>query len=91
MAAKGSYDIQAMRSSANKIEDYVKNYEQQKNKMVELVNSTTRFNDDPVVRDYLQKFENLKSDMNSVQNLMKAYASYLSEAAKTIEKATSVK
>ena len=37
MATKGSYDIQAMRSSANKIDDYVKNYEQQKNKMVDLV------------------------------------------------------
>lgn len=90
MGEKGSYDIGAMRSSAEKIEGFMNNYQQNKNKMIEQVNNTRSHTDDPIIRDYLQKFENLKTDMESVQNLMKAYASYLREAAKTIEKATSV-
>lgn len=86
--AKGSYNIAGMRSSANKIAGYMSAYESSKKKMVELVASTTQHTDDPIVRDYLEKFENLKTDMESVQNLMNSYSEYLNKAAEAIERGT---
>lgn len=86
--AKGSYDIAGIRSAAGKIDGYMSSYDSSKKRMIELVQSTTQHTDDPIVRDYLQKFENLKTDMESVQNLMGAYSEYLKKAAKAIEEGT---
>ena len=44
----------------------------------------------PINKDYVQKFQNLKQDMESVQNLMNAYSDYLTKAAKVIEDETTV-
>lgn len=87
--AKGGYDIAGMRSAAGKIESYMSTYADNKKKIIELVQNTTSHTDDPIIRNYLEKFENLETDMESVQNLMETYANYLKEAAKTIEAGTS--
>ena len=49
-----------------------------------------QFWQDPINKNYVQKFQNLKQDMESVQNLMNTYADFLEKTAKVIEVETSV-
>ena len=88
--AKGSYDIGGMRSSATKITTSMGTYRTNREKINSVVEDTTQYWEDPVNKDYVQKFQNLKQDMESVQNLMNAYAEYLTQAAKVIEDETTV-
>ncbi|MBM6801345.1 WXG100 family type VII secretion target [Mediterraneibacter glycyrrhizinilyticus] len=88
--AKGSYDIAGMRSSATKITTSMDTYRTNREKINSVVEDTTQYWEDPVNKDYVQKFQNLKQDMESVQNLMNAYAEYLTQAAKVIEDETTV-
>ena len=88
--AKGSYDIVGMRSSATKITKLMDTYRTNREKINSVVEETTQYWEDPVNKDYVQKFQNLKQDMESVQNLMNAYAEYLRQAAKVIEDETTV-
>lgn len=88
--AKGSYDIAGMRSSATKITTSMDTYRINREKINSVVEDTTQYWEDPVNKDYVQKFQNLKQDMESVQNLMNAYAEYLTQAAKVIEDETTV-
>lgn len=88
--AKGSYDIAGMRSSATKITTSMDTYRINHEKINSVVEDTTQYWEDPVNKDYVQKFQNLKQDMESVQNLMNAYAEYLTQAAKVIEDETTV-
>lgn len=86
--SKGSYDLAGMRSAATKIKQFTGDYENNQNKIVEKVNNTSTHTDDPIIQDYIRKFEDLKSDMESVRNLMNAYSDYLEKAAKVIEEGT---
>lgn len=88
--AKGSYDIAGMRSSATKITTSMDTYRTNREKINSVVEDTTQYWEDPINKDYVQKFQNLKQDMESVQNLMNAYAEYLTQAAKVIEDETTV-
>ena len=88
--AKGTYDIAGMKSSASKITTSMDTYKTNREKINHVVEETKDYWDDPIYKDYVQKFENLKQDMKSVQNLMEAYAEYLKKAADVIEKETSV-
>ena len=88
--AKGSYDIAGMRSSATKITTSMDTYRTNREKINSVVEDTTQYWEDPVNKDYVQKYQNLKQDMESVQNLMNAYAEYLTQAAKVIEDETTV-
>ena len=88
--AKGSYDIAGMRSSATKITTSMDTYRTNREKINDVVEETKDYWDDPIYKDYVQKFQNLKQDMESVQNLMNAYAEYLTQAAKVIEDETTV-
>ena len=84
--AKGSYDISGMRSSASKITTAMDTYRTNREKINSVVEETTQYWEDPINKDYVEKFQNLKQDMESVQNLMNAYAEYLTQAAKVIER-----
>ena len=65
-------------------------YKTNREKINDVVKETNDYWDDPINKDYVQKFQNLKQDMESVQNLMNAYADYLTKAAKVIEDETTV-
>lgn len=86
--AKGVYDLNGMESSAKKIKSAMEEYKANKNKIIETVDKTKQYWEDPINTDYVNKFENLKQDMESVQNLMEAYAEYLTKAAKLIRTET---
>lgn len=88
--AKGVYDLNEMESSAKKIKSAMEEYRTNKNKIIETVDGTTQYWEDPINTDYVNKFENLKQDMESVQNLMEAYAEYLTKAANVIRMETTV-
>lgn len=88
--AKGVYDLNGMESSAKKIKSAMEEYRTNKNKIIETVDGTTQYWEDPINTDYVNKFENLKQDMESVQNLMEAYAEYLTKAANVIRMETTV-
>ena len=88
--AKGSYDISGMRSSASKITTAMDTYRTNREKINSVVEETTQYWEDPINKNYVEKFQNLKQDMESVQNLMNAYAEYLTQAAKVIEQETTV-
>ena len=88
--AKGVYNLNGMESSAKKIKRAMEEYRTNKNKIIETVDGTTQYWEDPINTDYVNKFENLKQDMESVQNLMEAYAEYLTKAANVIRMETTV-
>ena len=88
--ATGTYDIQGMRTAASKITTAMDTYRINREKIIDVVEKTTQYWEDPINKDYVQKFQNLKQDMESVQNLMNAYADYLTKAAKVIEDETTV-
>lgn len=88
--AKGVYDLNGMESSAKKIKSAMEEYRTNKNKIIETVDGTTQYWEDPINTDYVNKFENLRQDMESVQNLMEAYAEYLTKAANVIRMETTV-
>lgn len=88
--AKGTYNIAGMRSSASKITTSMDIYKTNREKINDVVKETNDYWDDPINKNYVQKFQNLKQDMESVQNLMNAYADYLTKAAKVIEDETTV-
>lgn len=66
----------------------MKEYGTNKNKIIETVDKTKQYWEDPINKDYVNKFENLRQDMESVQNLMEAYAEYLTKAANVIRTET---
>lgn len=88
--AKGSYDIDGMRSAASKITTAMDTYKTNREKINGVVEGTMQYWKDPINKDYVQKFQNLKQDMESVQNLMNTYADFLEKTAKVIEVETSV-
>lgn len=88
--AKGSYDIQGMRTAASKITTAMGTYSTNREKINNVVEGTMQFWQDPINKNYVQKFQNLKQDMESVQNLMNTYADFLEKTAKVIEVETSV-
>ena len=88
--AKGTYNIAGMRSSASKITTAMGTYSTNREKINNVVEGTMQFWQDPINKNYVQKFQNLKQDMESVQNLMNTYADFLEKTAKVIEGETSV-
>lgn len=87
--AKGVYDLNGMESSAKKIRSAMDTYSINRKKINDTVEETTQYWEDPINKDYINKFQNLKQDMESVQNLMNAYAEYLTKAANLIRVETS--
>ena len=83
--AKAVYDIPGMKNAASRIRDKMEQFDNSKKTMNNTVDSTNNFFQDERQKKYIQKYQELKNTMDSVEECMKKYAEFLEAAARKFD------
>lgn len=77
-----------MKRIASQITSLMEGYNLKAKKADDMIQNMKMYFDDPVSRNYVQKYEELKKDINGVRILMENYATTLDKIADKITEST---
>lgn len=83
-------DPEEMKRIAGQINSLMEQYRSKVKTSNEMIQNMKTYFDDPVSRNYVNKYEELKKDVDGVGTLMENYANLLSAIADQIDKSTTV-
>lgn len=83
-------DPEEMKRIAGQINSLMEQYRSKVKTSNEMIQNMKAYFDDPVSRNYVEKYEELKKDVDGVGTLMENYANLLSAIADKIDKSTTV-